>query len=88
MTHDELCPLSQPCWEELPHGYCGNNDGPAYCIHCQQTCICEQLALTYTTALRDAVEAVKTLPWSSETWQAHDERAAALAAINALGIKS
>jgi hypothetical protein len=36
-------------------------------------------------ALSDAVQRVKALPWTSETWLAHAERAAIIAAIKGDG---
>ena len=38
----------------------------------------------YQRGLDAAREAVALMPWSSDTWQAHDERTNALAAIDAL----
>ena len=38
----------------------------------------------YAAGLDAARDAVAALPWTSETWQAHGERAAVLAAIDAL----
>ena len=53
MSHDNLCPLSEPCDDETPeHGYCSMQHG-VYCIHCMQWCICEALAKADARARAD-----------------------------------
>ena len=42
----------------------------------------------YSAALRDAVGAVKALPWSHNNWMSVDERAQAIAAIEGLEISN
>lgn len=42
----------------------------------------------YAAALRDAVEAVKALPWSHNNWMSVGERAQAIAAIEGLEISN
>lgn len=44
MTHDTLCPLTQPCGADTPrHGYCGFAY-QRFCMHCNRECQCELIA--------------------------------------------
>lgn len=46
-----------------------------------QTCICGALRACETRVLGEAVQRIEALPWTSETWTAHAERAAIIAEI-------
>ena len=80
--HLSECPILKPCCDDLEfpeHGFCGNYVGR--CLHCMAECICEQLRACETRVLEAAVQRIEALPWTSETWNAHAERAAIIAAI-------
>jgi hypothetical protein len=69
MTHDPLCP---------------NVKHPDGCLCCEigAPCIyCELIAKVCEETFAAAVKRVEALPWTSETWLAHAERAAIIAAI-------
>ena len=66
MTHDPLCPLSQPCDDEIPeHGYCSTQHGK-FCIHCYQWCTCEALKKAEQRMLAKCIAALEER-WS-ESW--------------------
>lgn len=46
-----------------------------------QTCICDALQACEERVTAAAVQRVEALPWTSETWLAHAERAAIITAI-------
>jgi hypothetical protein len=58
--------------------------GAGFHPNCERICICRQVRRIEKRVLDATREAVAALPWTSETWQAHGERAAVLAAIDAL----
>ena len=80
--HLPECPILKPCCddEEFPeHGFCGNFVGR--CLHCMAECICDALRSCEARVIAAAVQRIEALPWTSETWTAHAERAAIIAAI-------
>lgn len=44
-------------------------------------CFCDVLRLCESRVTAEAVQRVEELPWTSETWNAHAERASIIAAI-------
>ena len=46
MTHDSLCPLSEPCGKEAPEHrhYSGAATYPSMCIRCERRCQCNLIA--------------------------------------------
>ena len=61
--------------EHLPECWATHeSDPPAFCI-------CDELRACEDRVTAAAVQRVEALPWTSETWLAHAERAAIIAAI-------
>ena len=61
--------------EHLPECWAKHDsDPPAWCI-------CDELRACEARVLEAAVQRIEALPWTSETWNAHAERAAIIAAI-------
>ena len=78
--HLRECELTEPCGTDTPkHGFCGRQS--TYCIHCERACICQRLRACEERAIAAAVQRIEGMPWTSETWLAHAERAALIAVI-------
>ena len=72
MSHFDECNIK--AWE-------GTDNPPPWC-NCQT--IAEVEISGREQAIRDCIAAVEALPWSTQTWQAHDERASVIAVLRAL----
>ena len=47
----------------------------------RNACICERLRACEQRVIAAAVQRIEALPWTSETWNAHAERAAIIDAL-------
>ena len=75
-----MCEWSTPCGENQKHSRDTENPSvpdASYCWICGADCECALIDRVITAA----VQRVQALPWTSETWLAHAERAAIIAAI-------
>lgn len=92
-AHYTQCFMHDPCdrssdGSHISYRYPLVPSGWGLCQECDCECICSRLVDMRNegrqNGLDAARDAVAALPWTSETWQAHGERAAVLAAIDAL----
>lgn len=69
MTHDPLCPLTEPCGAgTLRHGYCGLAY-QQFCKYCELECACDLILRTRADERDQAVQAIQAelIGWSQET---------------------
>ena len=83
MNHEPLCPMFEQCDGNLAHEATPSG-GEEWCQRCDARCQCSLIAKVREETFAAAVQRVEALPWTSENWIAHAERAAIIAAIDAL----